>query len=51
MTIYLNRAVQSFWLGYSQRCNHYSKKALEAPGTGRFVRVTILFYASINAFR
>mmetsp|Transcript_29918 Transcript_29918/g.63460 ORF Transcript_29918/g.63460 Transcript_29918/m.63460 type:complete len:393 (-) Transcript_29918:234-1412(-) len=50
-TIYVNKALQSFWLGYSQRCHHYSKKVLEMHLVGRHNKLMILFYAALNAFR
>jgi len=50
-TLFLNRALQSFWLGYTQRCHHYAKKSLEMQLLGRHNRLVILFYAALNAFR
>jgi len=49
--VYINRTMQSFWLGYSQRCYHYATKALEMQFLGRHNRCLILFYAALNAFR
>ena len=50
-TIYFNRVLQSFWVGYSTRCHHYATKALEMHLLGRHNKHMILFYAAINSFR
>ena len=50
-TMYFNRAMQSFWLGYATRCHHYAKKALEMKLLGRHNKLMILFYAALNSFR
>ncbi|KAL7553425.1 hypothetical protein ACHAWF_016711 [Thalassiosira exigua] len=47
--VIIHKLLQSFWLGYSQRTDHYAKKAL---GTfGGMTRLVALFYAALNAFR
>jgi len=50
-TVYFNHILQSFWLGQSERCYHYSKKVLEFQFLGSHNRLMILFYAALNAFR
>jgi len=50
-TVYLNKLLQSFWLGYSQRCHHYAKKSLEMKLLGRHNKLMILWYAALNSFR
>mmetsp|Transcript_19646 Transcript_19646/g.31838 ORF Transcript_19646/g.31838 Transcript_19646/m.31838 type:complete len:190 (-) Transcript_19646:290-859(-) len=50
-TVYFNKSMQSFWLGHTQRFTHYSKKLLEIQSLGSHNRLTILFYAALNAFR
>mmetsp|Transcript_3060 Transcript_3060/g.6785 ORF Transcript_3060/g.6785 Transcript_3060/m.6785 type:complete len:560 (-) Transcript_3060:69-1748(-) len=50
-TLFVNRTLQSFWLGYTQRCHHYAKKLLEMQLLGRHNKLVILFYAALNAFR
>ena len=50
-TIFFNRVLQSFWMGYSTRCHHYAKKALDMHLLGRHNKHMILFYAAINSFR
>ena len=50
-TVYVSRTFQSFWMGYSERCHHYAKKSLEMKLLGRHNKLTILFYAALNAFR
>ncbi|KAL7529302.1 hypothetical protein ACHAXR_002888 [Thalassiosira sp. AJA248-18] len=47
----LNHVLRSFWLGYSNRCHHYAKKALDDSNFAPFSRRIILFYATLNAFR
>ncbi len=39
--IYLQKVIQSFWLGYTERCYHYAKKALELPLLGRHNKIII----------
>jgi len=47
-TLSVNRALQSFWLGYTQRCHHYAKKSLEMQLLGRHNKLVILFYGECD---
>lgn len=48
---YFITVLQSFWLGYSDRCDHYAKKALNMRILGSHNWLVTLFYAALNAFR
>ena len=48
---YIAKAIQAFWLGYSQRCQYSVKKLLSMPHLGREARLIITFYAAMNSFR
>ena len=51
-TVWLNKMLQNFWLGYATRCHHFATKALDMkPGIGNHNRLVILFYATLNSFR
>ena len=51
-TVWLNKMLQNFWLGYATRCHHFASKALDMkPGIGNHNRLVILFYATLNSFR
>ena len=47
----INRALQSFWLGYTARCSHYVDKLLAMEVLGSHNRIFILFFGALNAFR
>ncbi len=46
-----NTVLQSFWLGYADRCDYHAKKALKNPLLACHNWLVVLFYAAINAFR
>ena len=48
---YIAKAIQSFWLGYSQRCQYSVEKLLSMLHLGRDARLIITFYAAMNSFR
>lgn len=50
-TVNFHKALQSFWLGYAERCHHYVQKLLEMLDLGRQHRLIITFYNGINCFR
>jgi len=50
-TLYFHQAFRCFWLGYSERCNHYIDKLLGMSATGRHHRIMITFYWGINSIR
>jgi len=46
-----HKAVQSFWLGYNERCHHYIEKLFDNNNKcGRFHRLIATFYYGLNAF-
>ena len=47
----INRALQSYWLGYTTRCSHYVDKLLAMKVLGSHNRIFILFFGALNAFR
>ena len=47
----INRALQSYWLGYTKRCSHYVDKLLAMKVLGSHNRIFILFFGALNAFR
>jgi len=49
--MFLNIVLQSFWLGHSDRCDHYAKRALNLRLLGSQNWLVLLFYAALNAFR
>ncbi|KAL3760940.1 hypothetical protein ACHAWU_009619 [Discostella pseudostelligera] len=49
--MFLNIVLQSFWLGHSDRCEHYAKRALNLRLLGSQNWLVLLFYAALNAFR
>ena len=48
---FFNTVLQSFWLGHSDRCEHYAKKALNLKLLGSHNFLLVLFYSSLNALR
>ncbi len=48
---FLNTVLQSFWLGHSDRCEHYAKKARDLKLLGSHNFLLLLFYSTLNAFR
>ena len=50
-TLYFHQAFRCFWLGYSERCNHYINKLLDMDQAGRHHRLIIIFYQGVNAAR
>jgi hypothetical protein len=48
-TANFHKAVQSFWLGYNERCHHYIEKLFD-NNCGRFHRLIAMFYYGLNAF-
>jgi hypothetical protein len=48
---YFNTVLQSFWLGYSDRCDYSAKRALTMKLLGSQNWLLVLFYAALNAFR
>ena len=44
-----HQALQSFWLGYNERCYHYIEKLLEMKQAGGYHRLMALFYYGLNA--
>ena len=51
-TLWVNKMLQAFWMGYTTRCHHYASKALElTPAIGNHNRLVILFYSTLNSFR
>ncbi|KAL7526795.1 LOW QUALITY PROTEIN: hypothetical protein ACHAXR_005057, partial [Thalassiosira sp. AJA248-18] len=49
--LFINRALQSFWLGYYDRCHHHVDKLLKMPTLGSQNQRVFLFYGALNAFR
>jgi len=49
--IRISKILQSFWLGYSQRCQYYIEKLMKMDSLGGFARIMITFYAALNSFR
>mmetsp|Transcript_4325 Transcript_4325/g.8337 ORF Transcript_4325/g.8337 Transcript_4325/m.8337 type:complete len:384 (-) Transcript_4325:155-1306(-) len=49
-TMNFHKALQSFWLGYAERCHHYVLKLLQTNVIGRHHRLIILFYHGISSF-
>jgi len=49
--MFMNRTLQSFWCGYSQRCHHYGKKAVELQSGVLFNKLLMSFYFALNSFR
>ena len=50
--MFLNRALQAFWCGYAQRCNHYARKVIEMQSAGgQLNKLVILFVSMMNATR
>ena len=47
-SMYFQRAVQSYWLGRTERCQHYAEKMLQMK-KARHLRPAILFYYGLNA--
>lgn len=45
-----HQALQSFWLGYNERCHHYIEKLLEMSQAGGHHRLLATFYYGLNAF-
>jgi len=48
---HFNTVLQSFWLGYPDRCDHSAKRALTMTLLGSQNWLLVLFYAALNAFR
>lgn len=48
---HFNTVLQSFWLGYSDRCDHFAKRALKMKLLGSHNWLLVLFYAALNAFQ
>lgn len=47
-----HKSIQSFWLGHSERCHHYTEKMLPLKNeTGWLKGVIILFYHGLNSFK
>jgi len=49
-TMNFQKALQSFWLGYAERCHHYVLKLLQTNLIGRHHRLIINFYHGISTF-
>lgn len=47
----INKVLQNFWLGYSQRCHFFVEKLLKMEFLGGTARLIITFYAALNSFR
>ena len=47
-SVYFQRAVQSYWLGFTERCQHYVEKMLQMKKAGH-LRPAILFYHGLNS--
>jgi hypothetical protein len=45
-----HQALQSFWLGYNERCRHYVEKLLDMSQAGGNHRTLATFYYGLNAF-
>ena len=50
-TIHFHRALQSYWLGHSERCQHYVEKLLQMKETDRNHKIIIMFYHGLNSFQ
>lgn len=49
-TLSFHKVLQSFWLGYHDRCYHYAEKLLETKDSGKHHRLVALFYHGLNSF-
>lgn len=49
--LYVGRALQSFWLGYSDRCSHYVDKLISLRLMGCHNQRYVMFYGALNSFR
>lgn len=49
-TMNFQKALQSFWLGYAERCHHYVLKLLQLSVLGRHHRLIVAFYHGISSF-
>ena len=49
-TLSFHKVLQSFWLGYHDRCYHYSEKLLETKDSGKHHLLVALFYHGLNSF-
>jgi hypothetical protein len=50
--IYFHRAMQAYWQGHSERCQHYIKKFFEKNSfSGKLNSVIIVFIHGMNSFR
>ena len=45
-----HQGLQSFWIGYNERCFHFIEKLLEMRQAGGHHRLMALFYHGLNAF-
>ena len=45
----VNGTIQSYWLGYKERCCHFAQKCFDSlPSPGRKYRVVVLFYYGLT---
>ena len=50
-SLYYNRAIQAYWQGYSERCQHYIRKFMLLPSSVIWRGHTITFIEGMNAFQ
>lgn len=49
--MFMNRMLQSFWCGYSQRCHHYVRKTIECPSSSEYNKLFASWLGALNSFR
>jgi hypothetical protein len=49
--MYFQRAIQAYWQGYSERCQHYIGKLQKNSSEGKLISMTIVFIHGMNSSR
>jgi hypothetical protein len=50
-TMYYNRAIQAYWQGYSERCDHYIRKAILSMKSSKWRLQFLTFIDGMNSFQ
>ena len=51
MAMFINRTLQSFWCGYTQRCHHYATKAMDVQAGGEHNKLMLSFVSVMHCLR